>query len=380
MANGLISSNYSKYFTHYVTKNFARSLFSIFIPIYLYANGFSLFQVGVFYLAQEIVNFIFTYILYQKVHDWGVRNVTIIAVLAQIILVLLVYNYLTPAYIFLFILAFFRGIHDSFYWGTHGIFIVHLSGKRTGNFLGKWYFLTTLFQIAIIPLSGYALDHYSPFWLVASSIVLYGISIIPLAKIKLTLLKNNTKTKIFLSLRKKGNKYIFAVSHLNEFFTKINDSLIPLFIYFVFGKYFSIGIAAIFATFGEGVYSFFIGNNSDKKEARKKLLYFNIISYLFLLILTIFVKNYVLFIIIMMLAFFRTGTVVSSEAGINKSCLDSECYSKKLLSRLGENIAGMFIGIVIMIAGLTSFSATFIICIVYIFFSFLIVKNFVKYI
>lgn len=372
-------TNYSKYFTHYITKSFAHSLFSIFIPIYLYANGFSILQVGAFYVVQEIVNFILTYILYRKVYDWGIRTVTVVAVLAQIILVFLTYTYLTPAYTFLFVLAFIRGIHDSFYWGTHGMFIVHLSDKKTGNFLGKWYFLTTVFQVATIPLSGYALDNYSPFWLVVSSIIIYGISLIPLMKIKLNPLCNNSRTNILPSLRKKENRYIFLMSHLNEFFTKINDSLIPLFIFFVFGKFFSIGIAAIFATLGEGFYSFVIGNHSDKTETRKKLLYFNIVSYLLLLILIVFVKNYALFFAIMILAFFRTGTVISSEAGINKSCLDSECYSKKLLGRLGENIAGILIGVAIIIAGLTTFSTAFFISSVYILFSFLVIRKFIKY-
>lgn len=375
-----MASNYSKYFTHYITQNFARSLFSVFIAVYLYANGFSLFQVGVFYLLQEIITFIFTGTLYKKVYDWGVRNITIFAVLVQIILLLFIYNYLTPAYSFLFILAFFKGVHNSFYWGTHGIFIVHLSGKKTGRFLGKWYFLTTFFQVAIIPLSGYALDNYSPFWLIVGSIILYGVSIVPLIKIKLTPLRNNIRTKILSSLKKQENKYIFLMSHLNEFFTKINDSLIPLFIFFTFGKYFSIGIAVIFATLGKGIYSFLIGNHSDKIETRKKLLYFNIVSYLLLLIVLIFVTNYALFIVIMVLAFFRTGTLISSEAGINKSCLNGECYSKKLLSRLGENIAGMFIGITIMIAGLTTFSTTFIVSSAYILFSFLIIRKFADYI
>ncbi len=376
MEERVIFNNYSKYFTHYITKNFAHGLFSIFIPVYLYANGFSLFQVGLFYLIQEIVNFIFTSVLYQRVHRWGVRNITIIAVFAQIILVLITYNYLFPTYTFLLILAFFRGIHDSFYWGTYGIFIVYLSGERTGKFLGKWYFLTTLFQAAIIPFSGYVLDSYSPLWLVVSSVILYGISIIPLLTIKLHLLKNNNRIETSSLLKKRENRYIFVMSNLNEFLTKIGDSLIPLLIYFMFSKFFTIGVGAIFAILGGGIYSFVIGNISDKKESREKWLYFNIFSYLFSLVLIIFVKDYVLFAIIMILAFFKTGTVISSETGINKSCQSNGCYSKKILSRLGENIAGMLIGILIMIAGLISFSTILIICSSYIFLSFLIIKRY----
>lgn len=373
-------SNYPKYFSHFVTKNFARSLFSIFIPIYLYANGFSLFQVGIFYLIQELINFIFTYTLYQKVHKWGVRNIMVTAVVAQVILILLVYNFLTPTYLFLIILAFFRGIHDSFYWGAHGMFLVHLSGKKTGHFLGKWYFLTTIAQVVIIPLSGYVLDNYSAFWLVVTSVIIYSISIIPLLSIKLTPLKNNVQIQLSKFIKKSENQYITVVSHLNEFFTKINDTLIPLFIFFLFGKFVSIGIAAVFVVFGEGIYSLLIGNSSDNVKNRKKLLYFNIISYLLLLILLIFINNYVLFVIVLILAFFKAGSLISSETGINKSCQDSECYSKKILSRLGENVAGMFIGVAIIIAGLIGFNIVFLVCSVYILLVFLVIKRFVKYI
>ncbi len=376
MAGVISSTNYGNYFTHYITKNFASSLLSIFIPIYLYANGFSLFQVGIFYLIQEIINFIFTFILYQKIHFLGVRNITIAAIIAQIIAVVLTYHYLSPVLIFLLLLAFMRAIHDSFYWGTYGIYMVHLSGKKTGNFLGKWYFFTTLVQIAIIPLSGYILDNYQPFWLLLFSIILYSLSIIPLFKIKLTPLNNNRKVGIVSLLKEKENQFILFISHLNEFFTKINDSLMPLFIFFIFGKFFTIGIAAIFAAFGGGIYSFFIGNKSDQKKMRKKLLLFNSISYLLVIVILIFIQNfiykyfiynYLVFIIVLILAFFRIGIIVSSETGINKNCQNSFCYSKKLMSRLGENIAGIFIGMTIMVAGLTNFTITFIICSIYIF-------------
>src|SRR4051812_20416146 len=87
-------NNASRYGSHYLLKKVAASLFGIFIPIYLYANGFSLIQVGLFYLCQEAVNVIFTYVLYKNIYLWGVRNVLIVATLAQIVLLFMVYRFL----------------------------------------------------------------------------------------------------------------------------------------------------------------------------------------------------------------------------------------------------------------------------------------------
>lgn len=380
MIHALIKNNYSKYFTHYTIKNFAGGLFSIFIPIYLYANGFSLFQVGAFYLVQEIINFFFTYVLYQKIYDWRIRSMIILAVLSQILLIVLTYRYLSASYIFLFTLACIKGMHDSFYWGTYGLCMVHLSSKKTGQFLGKWYFLNTVFSTAVIPLSGYILDNYSPFWLVIISVILLVLCMIPLLSMKLEPLENNTKINISSFLHTKENQYIFIMSHLNEFFTKIQQTFAPIFIFITFNKFFSVGIAALFSVIGEGMYSLATGNYSDKKSTRKKLLYFNAIGFVVPLLLIIVIKGYALFALLTALAFFRVGTVISSETGINKSCQTGKCYSKKLFGRLAENIAGMVVGMVIMMSGLFGFHVALMFCAAYIVVIFLRITRFAEYI
>lgn len=377
-------NNYLRYLTHYITQSSARSLFSIFIPIYLLANGFSLFEVGVFYLAQECINFVFSSILFKRIHILGIRNTTIYAVLAQIILVALTYEFLAIEYTFLLLLAFLRGFHDSFYWGPYAIFLVHLSDKKTGRFLGRFHFFTAVAQLVIVPLAGFALDHYSAFWLVVLSIFIYLLSIIPLLKLTVSSLRDNRPLSFSSIVTNAENRYIVGMSHLNEFFTKINDTLIPLFIYFLFSTYFSAGVAIIFVILGEGLYSYFIGSRSDNSKKRKLLVFLNIIGYLLLLFSLAFASGmspYILYILIIGLAFFRIGSWIAAEAGINKRIKPEYQCSKKMMGRLGENLAGIAIGFMVIVAGISTFEIIFLAAFAYIlFFFFVMRKKYLNYV
>lgn len=356
-----IFGNTSRYGAHYLIKNLAASLFGVFIPVYLYANGFSLVQVGIFYFCQEVCNLFFTYALYKKIYVWGIKNTLILATIAQILLLLVTYNFLAPTYLFLLVLSFVRGWHDSFYWGANEVMMVHLSGDHVGQFLARWNFTITILQILIVPLSAYILDHYSPVWLIIFSIGLLVGAIIPLIKINLSNLKNNSVIPLKKLIKSNDNKYIGIVGHLSEFLTKINDFIIPVYLFTIFANYFSVGIASAVAIAGSAFYSYIISIRSEQTRSRRLLLAAHLLAFIILImIFSISRSHVILYVLISLLAFSRLGVYLSSTVGINKLCLVSDCYARKMFARMSENVAGMMSGGVLILSGIFSFQIGFI--------------------
>ena len=374
-------NNTYRYGIHYLIKNLAVSLFSIFIPIYLYANGFSLVQVGIFYFCQEIFNLFFTYILYRKIYSLGIKNTLIIATIFQVLLLAIIYNYLTPTYLFLLVLSIIRGFHDSFYWGANEVIMVHLSGKSVGKFLGKWNFVVTLLQIIIIPLSAYILDHTSSFWLIVLSIILLLISVIPLIKMRLLPLEKNIIIPLKRLITSKENQYIAIISHLNEFLTKVGDTIIPIYIFIVFTNYFSVGIVGTISIIGSAFYSYFVGKHSEENNKRRHILFANMVALLVCVFLFIIIKStLLLYFLIALISFFRLGIYLSSTVGINKLCLISDCYARKIFGRMSENVSGIIIGVIITLSGFIGFKSVFLIVGIYTLLTTFVIYHFREYI
>jgi len=342
--------NLSRYGSHYIAKSLAVSLLSVFIPVYLLANGFSLIQVGFFLLFQESINLTFTILLSRKVHTMSLRAVIATAVVAQMVLVITVYEFLSVQWSFLILIAGIRGFHDSLYWGSYNITLLRLSGKRTGDFLGKWHSAITLATVGTTLIAGYILDHYSPGWLLFFTLILYVVSIIPLRKLIFPPLPGNEVLPLRKSLSSPVNRYMFLVSHMNEFGIKLLDSFLPLYIFIVFKNFVSLGIAGLFAALGQALYSYLTGRGSDNQHRRPFLLFGNILGFAIVFSSLAFVKDpKFIFIASSLLGFFWLASYITAEAGINKRHITEYPYGKKMLERFGENMAGMLVGIVIML-------------------------------
>ena len=347
--------NLARYGGHYIAKSLAVSLLSVFISVYLLANGFSLAQVGFFLFLQESINLLFTFVLSRKIYVISLRIVITLAVIAQMVLVVMVYKFLSVQWAFLVIIAAIRGFHDSFYWGSYNITLLRLSGNKTGDFLGKWHSAITVATVGTTLIAGYVLDHYSPGWLLFFTLILYIVSIIPLRKLLFAKLPRNEVLPLRQSFSSPTNRYIFLVSHLNEFGIKLLDSFLPVYIFIVFKNFVSLGVAAMFAAAGQAVYSYLVGKNSDNPQRRPFLLFGNIVGFAIVFSSLAFMKspNFI-FLASSLLGFFWLASYITAEAGINKRHIIEYPYGKKMLERFGENIAGMLVGGVIMLASALS--------------------------
>lgn len=376
-----LNDGFKNFLFHITLRDIAKSLFSIFIPLFLLANGVSLLFVGIYFLIQEVSTIFLTYFLFYKIHKLGIKQVAIIGILFQIFAVILLY-FISAEFWFIALIGFTRGISHGFYWGVYDIFFVHMSDGQIGKELGMFYFLTGIFGAIIIPFSGFILENYPPLILIVSSIFLELISIYFLSIIKLNpLRKNNSKNSLFGMFRKKENRYIFQARNLIEICENTGSIILPIFIYLVYGSLFISGLFLMGASIFTGIYSYYLGEmNEHNKNKRFFIIFTNAFMFSLLLLLVYLFQNpFILIIVTIGLPFFRQGIYLSVITGVNKLCKQEDCYNKLLFSRIGENVASIFIAFIIILFA-SNFKLSFLAIIILIFISSVFLKNYKSFI
>lgn len=238
--------------------------------------------------------------------------------------------------------------------------LVHLSGKNVGAFLARWNGVIMLLQAVTLPVSGYVLDHYSPFWLIVVTVSLLAISLLPLFRLHVNELPNNRRRLLSALLRTGEGQYIAVANHINEILTKIPDTLLPLFIFITFSSFLSVGIAGVLTTVAGAFYAYLVSDWSEQKSRRQRILGYNILgSILVLILLAAVPAPFFVFVAVVLLVLLRLGTCLSVTVGINQICLREDCYALKMFGRMSMNFGGMLIGLLIIFSGLVSFPAAF---------------------
>lgn len=345
-----LNKNFNNFLSHVTSRNIARSLFSIFIPIFLLFNGVSLLFVGFYFLIQEFFTIGLTSFLFYKVHKWGIKRLAIIGIFFQILAVVLLY-FISSDFWIIALIGFARGISHGFYWGVYDAFFVHMSDGKVGKELGTFYFSLGIFGAIIIPFSGFILDNYTPLILMISSIALELVSIYFLSKVNLNpLRKNNLKESLFGMFKKKENRYNFVARNLTEICENTGSTILPIFIYLIYESLFISGLFLMASSIFTGIYSYYLGKTSEAHKNKRAFMFFlNVFLFALLLLIIYFFPNpLILILAIIGLPFFRQGIYLSAITGINESCKKEDCYNKLLFSRIGENVASIFISLIII--------------------------------
>lgn len=376
-----LNNDFKNFLFHVTSRDIAKSLFSIFIPLFLLANGVPLLLVGVYFLIQELFTIFLTSFLFYRIHKWGIKRVAIIGILFQVFAVILLYS-ISAEFWIIALIGFARGISHGFYWGVYDIFFVHMSDGRSGKELGNFYFLTGILGAIIIPFSGFILEKHSALILIISSIFLELISIYFLSKIKLSpLRKNNLKSSFLRMFKKRENRYIFRARNLIEICENTGSTILPIFIYLVYDSLFISGLFLMGASIFTGIYSHYLGRiNEDHKNRRFFVVCANIFMFALLLLLVYLFQNpFVLILATIGLPFFRQGVYLSIITGVNESCKKEDCYNKLIFSRIGENVASIFIALIIILFAF-NFKFSFLAIIFCIFISSIFLKSYNKFI
>ncbi len=376
-----LNNGLTNFLFHVTSRDIAKSLFSIFIPLFLLANGVSLFLVGIYFLIQEVFTIFLTSSLFYKIHKWGVKRVAIMGILFQIFAIILLY-FISADFWIIALIGFARGVSHGFYWAVYDMFFVHTSDGHFGKELGNFYFLAGILGALIIPFSGFILEEYSPLILIISSICLELVSIYFLSKIKISpLIKNHSKKSLFGMFKKRENRYMFRARNLIEICENTGSTILPIFIYLVYDSLFISGLFLMGASIFTGIYSYYLGGiNEYSKNRRFFVIYINIFMFaLLLLIVYLFQNPFSLILATIGLPFFRQGIYLTIITGVNESCRNGDCYNKLIFSRIGENIASIFIALTIILFSF-NFRFSFLAIIVLIFFSSFFLRKYKEFI
>jgi MFS family permease len=345
----ILNRNFKTFLMHVTLRDIAKSLFSVFIPIFLLANNVPLLTVGIYFLIQEIITMLFTIFLFYWVQRWGIKKIAYIGILFQIFAVILLY-FISTDYWVIGLLAFTRGVSHAFYWGVYDTFLVHISENDSGKDLGIFYLFTGIFGALIIPFSGFILETYSSLLLIISSVFLELIALYFLYKVKLNPLRgNNQYSSIRNMLKRKENRYIFKARGLIEFCENTTSTILPIFIYLIYESLFISGLFLMGASIVSGLYSYYLGTKG-RLFKNFYIVYINILFFLLLLLLVYFFPNPLMLVVATIgLPLFKRGLYLSIISGVNNSCKSDNCYNKFLFSRIGENISSIFIALVVIV-------------------------------
>ena len=209
---------------------FARSLIEIFISLYLFKNGFSIKNILLFYLLENLFAIFISYIFVKIGEKYKYHIIMYIGIIAFIVLQI-VLNNIVNSIAYIFLIAFLYSVYRRGYWVSRRFYITNIIPKKDSS--ESFSIILILSQLSSI-LSGYLgailLDNFSILSLTAISSVLLFISVIPLIGIKYK--STNTKIELMKNLKKydKRNYLAFSLYELNNLLTFIFPLYIAIYI------------------------------------------------------------------------------------------------------------------------------------------------------
>lgn len=342
------------YYAHTIN-NFALSIISVYIPVYLLTLGYSLERVVIYFTIAALFGLLVGLLVYVGLMQrLGVIRTFKIYYPLQIV-------YL----IFLFLLARFNyppeivammyGAANYAYWmPLNQLFLNHSPSEEMGSNLSKFYAYPKIFGI-IGPIIGAVLVPFVGFWPVfVLAICGVFLSYIPLRKV------NDTAIKIKLNLsdgwnRVKRNKTLFTFEVFDNIIEE-SEWFWTIYVFLIIGSLSTPGIVGALEALGGALFALGIGKISNKKS--KKLIPIASIGLIFIFLSRIFIEGQIIAYAITILASFTmTMFLVTYFSTIYKT-VKGEGAEEFLVIREIPTVLGrlvVFAGILLFINNLNYF-------------------------
>ncbi len=247
---------------------FSRALIAVFIPVLLLINGRSLTDVMIFYFLIHAINVPINFFSRDLVRRIGARWVIIFATLmsAGFFFVFYQMDFSWPN---LVLLATLWALYDAFYWVAHLYLFIQSNNKKRGAGKGTsiFYIVRTIAGIAAPLVGAFILVFVSQKLLVAISMVILLLSLVPLFKLDhlhdIPVRPQKTFKAFFKGWREKRNYLSMGLYALHG---AAENVLWPLFIYAVFGSIESVAYLPVIISITFAVFSYFAGkvHSSDR--------------------------------------------------------------------------------------------------------------------
>ncbi|MCB9361971.1 MFS transporter [Candidatus Woesearchaeota archaeon] len=167
MVSYLFHNDYTELLLSHTLRSFSLSLFSLFLPVYMYMQGISILSILVFELALFIMGFFFNLVVIRFCGRFGIKKSIIISFLFTLsfYLILLKISFLISLFgqpMSLFILALAGVCGESLYWMSfHLDFVSSVQKEKKGRQLGLLNAMPVLLGIAAPFIGGYSATAFS---------------------------------------------------------------------------------------------------------------------------------------------------------------------------------------------------------------------------
>ncbi len=252
-------------------RNFAISLISVFVPIFLLNNGLSLKTILVFYAVLNISHIVFLAPASVFSAKYGFKH-SIFASLPFLIMFYWMLFSIKPEKLWLFITASAYGANNAFYYMGYHLDFTDSSHKKTrGKEIGIAKIISMVFNV-LGPLIGGVILSLTDFKTIFFSVIcLLGLSVMPLffSKDRHMPFKFSLKKILrIMPLKMLIKDTAVFLGHGIE--SGISSVIWPLFIYKILSGFRSIGLASTISLAFSLCFCFIIGRLADKKG--KKIL------------------------------------------------------------------------------------------------------------
>ncbi len=286
----LFNRELSEMYVSVALRDLALSMSGIFVPLYLLVDlNYSLEKVLLFFLIYAIAVTVSVIPAAKFTSRYGIKHGILISmfflIIYNITLVTLPYHNL------FFIPAIISGFSTSFYWiNFHADFAKFSDKKNRGREVSIW-FITAYSSILLGPILGSIIITYLGFitlFVIVS--LIFMLSAIPL------FLSSEVYEPVKFSIAD-----IFKKSHLKETYFYIGYGIrmtvsmvvFPLYIFFLLGKYISLGAIASLTALGSMIVGYFVGRLSKDEQKEMTMFKYGSLFHSLGLFFMIFVKTFV---------------------------------------------------------------------------------------
>lgn len=312
---------------------FARSMISVFIPIFLLKMGYTISHVMLYYFIFNVFDFPLNFFAKWLTQKIGARRVIILGSMSSVIFFFLLYFLSFNNWPLLIAMAFFAALYDTLYWVSH-IYYFMKCDKNDRNISKGVSFLYIVKRIAgiLAPLLGaLILIFLNQRVLILVSITFLILSIWPLFKIKHTKDKPTGKpTKMRDFFKGWSGIKEYLIQGIFSFHNVAEGVIWPIFIFTLFKTFESVAFIPIIVSISTVSFIYFTGK--IKKENRTKIMALGSLLITIIWMLRLIIDNnifyYVSIFLIGLFSVLVTLPLDSSlfEKGEKKDALASSAY------------------------------------------------------
>ncbi len=290
-------------YEHLVLQAFGLSMIGIFVPVYLYSIGFSIFQVIFFVFLQWTIYGAFTPLYARVIHKIGIKEVVIIRTPLLILNLYLLYLLQGGlAHNYSHIIAILEGFSSSLYTlSISSLFAKHVGVKEQGKKTAKFFAFPKVASILAPALGGFiALKFGFP------ALFLIVIFLLVASLIPVFFIKENINHPPYNSLAfKRFRRYFREFIVLNGYGMRdIPFGItLPIALYLYKENSFSLGIVFSIIALASAIIFIFVGKVIDKRGIRGILTFGGLYSGAILLLMGMLLNTKWLFVLAVLLGF-----------------------------------------------------------------------------